>query len=116
MMKYKIAYCGLDCSGCPAYIAKVNDDNEIRRKTAEEWSKMFNAEIKPEDINCDGCHAVDGELFIHCFKCPIRKCALEKNIEKNCAYCKLYSCKETDEFFKFVPEAKETLDNIKKNL
>jgi len=34
-----LAYCGLVCTDCNAYIAKQNDDDELRRKTAEEWSR-----------------------------------------------------------------------------
>ncbi len=35
-----IAFCGLDCEQCEARKATVNDDNELRAKVAEEWSKL----------------------------------------------------------------------------
>lgn len=35
-----IAFCGLDCEQCEARIATVNDDNDLRAKVAEEWSKF----------------------------------------------------------------------------
>ena len=54
-MKEFIAYCGLDCETCEARIATINNDNELRRKVAEEWSKLNNVEITPEMINCSGC-------------------------------------------------------------
>lgn len=31
-MKKMIAYCGLDCEKCDAYLATVNDDRELREK------------------------------------------------------------------------------------
>lgn len=32
MMKKMIAYCGLDCEKCDAYIATINDDQKLRKK------------------------------------------------------------------------------------
>ena len=37
-MKQLIACCGLDCENCTARIASVNNDDELREKTAKEWS------------------------------------------------------------------------------
>ena len=42
MMKQLIACCGLDCESCDARIATVRDDNELREKTAQLWSKLNN--------------------------------------------------------------------------
>ena len=50
-----IAYCGLDCETCEARLATVNDDNELRRKVAGEWSALNGVEITAEMINCSGC-------------------------------------------------------------
>jgi len=47
-MKEMIAYCGLICNECPAYIAHKNDNEQLRIKTAKQWSKEFKADIKPE--------------------------------------------------------------------
>ena len=54
-MKEMIAYCGLDCEKCDAYIATINDDQELREKTAKLWAELNNAPIFPEHINCLGC-------------------------------------------------------------
>jgi len=113
-MENLIAYCGLDCAGCPAYIAKKNNDDELRKKTAQEWSKMFNVELKPEEINCDGC-AVVGKHIAYCENlCEMRKCAMAKKVI-NCAYCEDYACETLTAFLKHVPEAKQRLDEIAKN-
>ena len=60
-MKKMIAYCGLDCEKCEAYLAAVNDDQALRVKTAELWSKLNHASITPEQINCLGCRAGGSE-------------------------------------------------------
>lgn len=41
-MKQLIACCGLDCENCAARIATVNNDDELREKTAKEWSVLNN--------------------------------------------------------------------------
>ena len=110
-----IGYCGIVCSECPAYIATMANDDEARNKTAEMWSKEFNEQIKPEDINCNGCHSKNDVLFSHCKVCEIRKCGLPRKIN-NCAYCSEYSCQKVDAFHKMVPSAKKILDRIKKSL
>lgn len=42
-----IAYCGLDCEKCDAYIATINDDQHLREKTAKLWAKLNNARFCP---------------------------------------------------------------------
>ena len=109
-----IAYCGLSCSDCPAYIATQKDDDDERRKVAEMWSKEFNHDFNLEDINCDGC--LDGErVFHYCTICEIRKCAREKSIV-NCAHCNEYVCEKLEKFFEMAPEAKKELEGIRKEL
>ena len=113
-MEKIIGYCGIVCSECPAFNATLNDDDEARIKTAEIWSKEFHAEIKPEDINCEGCHSENGILFTHCMVCEIRKCGQTKDVA-NCAYCDDFSCQKVSEFHNMVPEAKKILDALRTN-
>ena len=113
-MKEMIAFCGLGCHECGAFIATQNNDDEKRTEVAELWSKQFNADIKREDINCDGCHSDSGNLFSHCKVCEIRKCGMEESIT-NCAHCDQYSCEKLDKFFDMVPDAKKRLDGIRDN-
>ena len=108
-----IGACGIVCNTCPAYIATQANDDALRAKTAAEWSAMFKADIKATDINCDGCQSSSPRLFSHCFVCGIRKCALEKKAA-TCADCAEYSCKQLDEFLAQVPEARATLENLRK--
>lgn len=114
-MERIIAYCGLDCSVCPAYVATINNDDAARAKLAEEWGKAFNIEMKPEDINCDGCLSKDGRHVGYCSMCGIRQCGIEKAVE-NCAHCVDYSCEKVSAFHLQAAPAKETLDTIRKGL
>jgi hypothetical protein len=108
-MEETIAFCGLICSECPAYLATQNDDDIQRKKTAEMWSKEFNANISPEEINCDGCIS-DERVFKHCNVCEIRLCGRERGI-LNCGFCNEYACGKLIDFFKAVPDAKKVLDD-----
>ena len=109
-----IAYCGLECTKCPAFIAKKENNDELRKKTAEQWSKQFNQTFAPEDMNCDGCLSIDGEHIQYCSVCEIRTCGIEKKVQ-NCAYCDDYICEKLEKWFANVPEAKNTLEKIRRN-
>lgn len=45
-----IAFCGLTCTECPAFIATWKDDYKERGKVSKIWFKEFNREIKSEEI------------------------------------------------------------------
>ncbi len=114
-MEEMIAFCGLLCSECGALLATKNDDDEKRKEVAQLWSKEYGADLKPEDINCDGCLAEGNNLFNYCKVCEIRNCGKEKGV-LNCAHCDDYSCEKLEKFFQMVPAAKERLDKIRSNL
>lgn len=121
-MNKMIAFCGLNCTECPALLATQKDDDNERKRVAELWSKQglwskqFNAaEIKPEDINCDGCLSKSGQLWRHCKVCEIRKCGQERRVE-NCAHCDDYACEKLNKLFDMVPNARLTLEEIRKSL
>jgi len=114
-MEKMIAYCGMSCTDCPAFIATMKDDDNERKKVAEQWSKEFKSEIKSEDINCDGCVSETGRHIGHWDECEIRKCGQGKNV-KNCAYCDDFACEKLNKFFEVVPDAKTNLEEIKNNL
>ena len=103
-----VGFCGLICTECPAYLATLNDDDELRKSTAAKWSEMFKSDIKPESINCNGCTTA-GTKFAHCNECPMRKCAIAKAVT-NCGWCRDYPCGHVMQFLKYVPEAKKVLD------
>jgi len=105
-----IAYCGLTCTECPAYLATQADDDQLRAKTAAMWSEYFKGTIPPESINCTGCSS-DGPRFSHCDMCEIRACAIGRNL-LNCGHCDEFACSKLDFIFESAPAAKELLEKI----
>jgi len=112
-MEKMIAFCGIVCSDCPAFIATQENNDAKRREVAEKWSKELGQEIKPEEINCDGCMSAEGRHINYCSMCEIRKCGMEKGVE-NCAYCIDYNCDKLAKFLEQAPNAKNTLAEIRK--
>lgn len=106
------AYCGLNCSECPTWLATQADDDDARAKVAAQWSKMFGMQLTAVDINCDGCKSGSGRLFGHCQNCQVRQCAGQKSIE-TCADCEDYACEVLSGLFAFIPQAKEALEEIR---
>lgn len=115
MEKKIIAYCGLICSDCPAYIATQANDQEALEKVAAQWREEYDApNMTVKSILCDGC--LDGPRKCgHCAECEIRACAVAKGV-LNCAHCNDYACEKLIGFFDFVPDAKVVLDGIRQNL
>jgi hypothetical protein len=113
----RIAYCGLDCSGCPIHLATLEPDAgkkyAMRVSIAHECFVHYGMELRPEEVNdCDGCLAGTGRLFSSCLDCAIRKCASSKELE-NCAWCEDYACSKLEEMFRSDPEAKSRLEKIR---
>lgn len=98
----KLACCGLDCETCDAMIATKNDDDELRKATAEKWSREYNHPFKPEDINCAGCRG-EGPRVGHTNVCPIRLCCLAKE-HNDCGLCKEFPCESIKGFFQMFPD------------
>ena len=104
-MRDMIAYCGLDCEKCDAYLATINDDQALREKTAKLWSELNHAPILPEHINVNGIKTVYCESL-----CGIRQCALQKGVT-TCGDCpELESCQTVGAILANNPAA---LDNLK---
>ena len=104
-----VSFCGLDCGECPAYKALKEDDPAARMKAAAEWSKSYDADIKPDDVFCVGCTTSGGRHFSHCTECEYRACGRKKNV-KNCGHCEEYPCASLGKFHEWVPDAKKRLD------
>jgi hypothetical protein len=105
-----LAYCGLDCEKCQAYIATYYNDDQMRKRIALEWSERFGRKFDYKEINCNGCRPV-GKKIAHCLECRIRKCAQTMQLT-SCAQCKEFPCKKLNNIFSDNPEAKETLYKV----
>ena len=108
-MRDMIAYCGLDCEKCDAYLATIHDDQALREKTAKLWAELNQAPILPEHINCEGCRA-DGRKTVYCESlCAIRQCAVKKGVT-TCGDCpELESCQTVGMILSNNPAALENL-------
>ncbi|MGN1013939.1 MAG: DUF3795 domain-containing protein [Butyricicoccus sp.] len=109
-MKKMIAYCGLDCEKCDAYLATIHDDQALREKTAELWTALNHVPILPEQINCQGCRA-DGVKTVFCDRlCGIRQCALKKGVT-TCGDCPdMANCQTVGMILSNNPEARNNLN------
>ena len=106
-MRNMIAYCGLDCEKCDAYLATINNDQALREKTAKLWAELNHAPILPEHIKCQGCRT-EGVKTVFCDSlCGIRQCALKKGVT-TCGDCpELEKCPTVEPILSAHPEAQE---------
>ncbi|MFX1329570.1 MAG: DUF3795 domain-containing protein [Promethearchaeota archaeon] len=96
-----VAYCGIDCSKCPTYIATQYNNNKMRENVVIKWKKDYNLNLSIDDVNCDGC-LNDKRIMKYCSYCRVRKCAKKKNL-KSCAYCESFLCKTLKNLHKQLP-------------
>jgi hypothetical protein len=115
-MAKMIAYCGIVCSGCEAYVATQANDQAALLRVRDRWRKEYNVpHMTVEDVTCDGC-LVDGLKCSHCSECDIRACGRSRGVI-NCAHCADYAtCAKLERFFGFVPDAKAVLDEVRASL
>jgi len=108
-MNDMIAYCGLNCETCDAYLATIHDDQALREKTAKLWAELNQAPILPEHINCEGCR-VDGAKTVYCESlCGIRQCALKRGMV-TCGSCPdLETCQTVGAVLSNNPDALKNL-------
>lgn len=122
MAEATLAYCGIDCEKWPVRVAASRDDDDLRQKTAREWSNLYGEilesfgihGLKLEDMKCNGCRSNHG-IFIGCRSCSIRKCSQDKGFI-TCASCNEYgSCDMLRGFYSFEihRSAKENLDGMR---
>ena len=115
-MDKMIAYCGLVCTDCPAYIATQADDRSALERVAAQWREEYNApHLTVESVICDGCLTEEGRKCSHCAECEIRACGVMRSVV-NCAHCADYACEKLEGFFGFVPDARAVLDEIRLSL
>ncbi|MFA6383998.1 MAG: DUF3795 domain-containing protein [Candidatus Omnitrophota bacterium] len=108
-----IAYCGLDCSKCIAYLATQANDQKQISEVARKWSAQFMSDVKPEHVICDGCKA-GGRKSIYCGNlCKVRKCCAGKRYG-TCIECADFACSDLNFILSHAPEARSNLDKLRK--
>lgn len=111
-MDRMIAYCGLVCTDCPAYIATKTEDAAAIESVAEQWREAHSPLITAADVWCDGCLNDGPRLCSHCGECKVRACAVGRGVV-NCAHCDDYGCEIITGFLTVVPDAKAVLEGIR---
>ena len=107
-----IAFCGLDCSTCEAYIVTQANDEPGKQKLLEKWRVEYHSpKMEINAVNCDGCHAML-RLGGYCQLCSVRKCALERGFD-TCAECPDYACRTLGHILAMVPQARANLDALR---
>lgn len=111
-----IAYCGLICADCEAYIAtQANDLVTLERLAARARKEFGLADITAEATMCDGCRSNSERKCGYCAQCQVRACAVGRDMI-NCAHCDNYGCQTLEAFFAMATEARATLDGIRAGL
>ena len=115
-MERIVAYCGLVCNECPAYVATQANDQQALEQVVAQWRKEFNApDMTVESIVCDGCLGTEVRHCGYCAECNIRACGMEHGVA-NCAYCDDYPCDKLAGFLQGAPNAKIVLDEIHRSV
>ena len=112
-----IAYCGLDCAQCGAYIATQAGDTAALEAEARGWEQAYGiANVTVKDVTCDGCRDFDGKhrgyFGAHCYDCDIRACGIQRGVD-TCADCDEYACEKLQSFLSTVPDAKASLESLR---
>jgi len=112
MTEKMVAYCGLICTDCDAYVATQAEDMVALEKMARETSAQFEMELTIADAMCDGCLAITGRQIGYCLECAIRLCGIQKHVE-NCARCDGYPCGKIEAFSKPGTTHRATLEALR---
>lgn len=108
--KNMVAYCGLVCTDCEAYLATQDNDMVTLAKLAARAQEELGLTVTPEENMCDGCLTTTGRQFPYCQTCIVRSCGVARGVE-NCARCRDYPCKTL--LSHASPSQKATLDALR---
>lgn len=117
-MEQMIGVCGLDCWTCEARIATQADDDIEKQRVAAKWREAFGGDpaIDADYVTCDGCRSGSALICGWCRQCPLRLCAIVRNVA-TCAHCAEYDvCQTLIEFDKNAPGSRDRLDKIRAEL
>lgn len=111
-----IAFCGINCAACPAYLGTQAGDEELLARTAEEWS-FGEQKLTAADMECYSCLQTEKRLFKWCALCKVKECCRDKGLA-NCAHCDDYACEELKELWGMFPSdaARMALDDIRRDI
>ena len=85
----KLNYCAYVCSAdCALKVAGESDDVELKRAAYKQWKikERYGLEFDPDQIFCHGCKTEEAEAGAAVGNCPVRKCAMERQLN-GCIEC-----------------------------
>jgi hypothetical protein len=106
----RIAFCGLDCAKCDAFVAARDNDDALRARIAERWSGLTGRAFSPLDVDCGSCSS-SGPHPPYLHECPIRACAGERRFA-TCAACEHCPCADLEAVHRRSPSAAENLERL----
>ena len=91
-MEEIVGFCGYRCDLCQFHNKNLKTQKD-KERVSQDFKRIFEHDVKPEDIECVGCknEGKQGDAG-----CLVRPCALEKGIE-NCAHCSEFICDKLKE-------------------
>lgn len=108
-----LAYCGIVCSACPAYLATRSRDPAALARAAEVFRREYGiAGATAENVRCAGCPSDDGPRAGQMPGCPILACARGRSLP-HCAACSEYVCGTLARFLRSHPDERATLDALR---
>jgi hypothetical protein len=107
-----IAYCGIDCRKCDSYIATQSGKIEELAQVANKLARLYNTDVKPEYIVCDGCKEEKRHSFYCTNSCKMRKCCIEHKYN-SCIECSAFPCIELQFELNNSPEARDNLEKLR---
>lgn len=110
-----VAYCGIVCTECDAFVATQAGDHDALEQMARQASEQLGISMTAEETECDGCVAVTGRQIPYCSQCAIRACGVDRLVE-NCAHCGDYPCPRIEAFAKPGSKHRTTLDAVRASL
>lgn len=110
MEKNILSYCGYDCKKCPVYQATEKNNLELL-KAIVITPGISNLDQTIENLGCYGC-CDKKTVNVMCESCPIRNCALDKEII-NCGYCENFPCEKLSHI---SDQTKELLTEINQKI
>ncbi len=112
-MERIVAYCGLVCSECEAYLAtQANDIEALERMAATAREQYGVASATAENGRCDGCPGETVYKGACTSACNVRRCAVERGVA-TCAACAEYGCDLLTVFWANAPSARATLEALR---
>jgi hypothetical protein len=109
----RIAYCCINCDTCPLYKATLDNDDQAKKKIAEQWGDSKKPDFELEDFYCYGCkdrrsRGTPGQ------GCTVRDCAVKKGFA-TCAQCSNFEDCD-NKLWRDFPQMRDGVRNMKEKL